>query len=160
MVKQFPFAKSIPTSKGMSQPQLFQYVEPSISGIVTMVTFQKSDSELVYQRQSTLGSEIHQILSDDEDERIFVNNEEGIWSGGVHKTKTGNFLAGQQSDHSSLEYTKKNAQFMHFPPKKHIHKGNSNQILTHTPNIIRVVPTPLLLQIPPLEILPLFLTII
>jgi len=132
MVKQFPFAKSIPTSKGMSQPQLFQYVEPSISGIVTMVTFQKSDSELVYQRQSTLGSEIHQILSDDEDERIFVNNEEGIWSGGVHKTKTGNFLAGQQSDHSSLEYTKKMHNSCISLPRNTFTKGTAIRFsLTH-----------------------------
>jgi hypothetical protein len=40
--------KRIPASNGMSCPQLFQHVEPNISGIVTMVTFQKQDSPLVY----------------------------------------------------------------------------------------------------------------
>jgi hypothetical protein len=33
--------ESIPASAGMTQPQLFQHVEPSISSIVTMVTSQK-----------------------------------------------------------------------------------------------------------------------
>jgi hypothetical protein len=36
--------KSIPASASMTRPQLFQHVEPNISGIVTMVTFQKQDS--------------------------------------------------------------------------------------------------------------------
>jgi len=50
--------KSVPASTGMTRPQLFQHVEPNISGIVTMVTFQKQDSNLVFACQKTLESEI------------------------------------------------------------------------------------------------------
>jgi hypothetical protein len=82
----------------MSHPQLFQYVKPNTSGIVTMVTFQKSDRALVYQRQAIMENEIRQILAEGEEDCVFVHNEEGIWFGGVHKTKTGRLLAAQQAD--------------------------------------------------------------
>jgi hypothetical protein len=39
--------KSIPASNGMSCPKLFQQVKANISGIVTIVIFQKQDEELV-----------------------------------------------------------------------------------------------------------------
>jgi hypothetical protein len=70
--------KSIPASQGISRPQLFQTVEPNISGIVTMVSFQKQDSDKVYQRQNTLEMEIHQVFGGGKEERKFVDNEEGI----------------------------------------------------------------------------------
>jgi hypothetical protein len=35
--------KSIPTSQGMSHPQLFQFIKPNISGVVTLATFQAGD---------------------------------------------------------------------------------------------------------------------
>jgi hypothetical protein len=46
--------KSIPASSGMIRPQLFQHVKPNVSGVVTMATFQKQDSELVHARQKQL----------------------------------------------------------------------------------------------------------
>jgi hypothetical protein len=99
--------KSIPASEGMSRPQLFMQVEPNITGIVTMVTFQKADSALVTARQKILESEIRQVIANGEEDNVFVCNEDGIWFGGVNKTRTGRILAKQQVDRSSLEYTKK-----------------------------------------------------
>jgi hypothetical protein len=110
--------KSIPLSSGMSRPQLFQQVEPKISGIVTMVTFQKQDHDLVYQCQNTLESEIRQIIAEGQEYNVFVDDADGIWFGGVNKTKTGRILAAKQVDKSSLEYTKHISRFMNSPPKK------------------------------------------
>jgi hypothetical protein len=110
--------KSIPASTGMTRPQLFQHVEPNISGIITMVTFQKQDSNLVYAHQKTLQSKIQQVIVDGEEDNIFVDNYDGIWFGGINKTKTGRILATQQTDKSSLEYTKLINRVLHSPPKK------------------------------------------
>jgi len=43
--------KSIPASTGMSWPQLFQHAEPNPGAMVTIVTFQASDRELVHSRR-------------------------------------------------------------------------------------------------------------
>lgn len=102
----------------MTRPQLFQHVEPNITGIVTMVTFQKQDSALVYAHQKTLEAEIQQVIADDEEHNVFVNDEDGIWFGRVNKTRTGCILATQQRDKSSLDYTKKIERVLHSPPKK------------------------------------------
>jgi len=100
------------------RPQLFQQVEPKISGIVTMVTFQKQDHDLVYQCQNTLESEIRQIIAEGQEYNVFVDDADGIWFGGVNETKTGRILAAKQVDKSSLEYTKHISRFMNSPPKK------------------------------------------
>jgi hypothetical protein len=84
--------KSIPSSQCMSHPQLFQSVEPNASGIVTMVTFQCQDSDHVYSPQNTLEMEIRQVLAEGEDEKVFLDNDEGIWFGGMSKTKKEKFL--------------------------------------------------------------------
>ncbi len=110
--------KSIPASTGMTRPQLFQHLEPNISGVVTMVTFQKQDSDHVYAWQLTQESEVHQVIADDEDEKVFIDNKEAIWFGGVNKMKTGRILASQQMDKSSLEYTNHITRLMTSPPPK------------------------------------------
>jgi hypothetical protein len=102
----------------MSHPQLFQHVEPNIFGVVMMVTFQKQDLPLVIARQNTLEMEIRQIIADGEEDKIFVDNEEGIWFGGVSKTKTGHILAAQQADRSSLAYTNHISRILKSQPKK------------------------------------------
>jgi hypothetical protein len=108
--------KSIPASKSMFHPQLFQYVEPNVSGIITMRTFQKADHDLVYQLQNTLEFEIHHMITEGEEERVFVNNEEGVWFSGVNKMKTGRLLAAQQSEleaNISFPYNIPNKTYLH-----------------------------------------------
>jgi hypothetical protein len=77
-------------------------MKPNITGIVTMVTFQKQYSALVYACQKTLE---WQVIADDEEYNVFVNEEDGIWFGGVNKTRTRRILATQHTDRSSLEYS-------------------------------------------------------
>jgi hypothetical protein len=81
--------KSMPASVGMSRAQLFQQAEPNLSAVVTIVTFQAQDHDLVMSRQNTLESEIRQVLANGEVEKIFVDDEEGIWFGGANKSKSG-----------------------------------------------------------------------
>jgi hypothetical protein len=102
----------------MSRPQLFQHVEPNISGVVTMVICQKQDLPLVLARQNSLEMEIRQIIADGEDDKVFIDTAEGIWFGGVSKTKTGRILAAQQADRSSLAYTNHISRILKSPPKK------------------------------------------
>lgn len=49
---------------------------------------------------------------------MFVDNEEGIWFGGVVKTKPGKILATQQMDKTSLAYTQHITRLTTSPPKK------------------------------------------
>jgi hypothetical protein len=63
-------------------------LEPNISGVVTMVTFQKQDSDHMYAWQLTQESEVHQVIADDDDEKVFIDNKEAIRFGGVNKMKT------------------------------------------------------------------------
>jgi hypothetical protein len=46
--------KSLPASQGMSRPQLFQFIEPNISGITTIVTFQSADKAFIEKKNSPL----------------------------------------------------------------------------------------------------------
>jgi len=58
--------KSIPASNGMSCLQLFQQAEPNHCAMVTVVTFQAQDRDLVLTRQATLEDEICQVIADGE----------------------------------------------------------------------------------------------
>ena len=62
----------------MTRPQLFQTVEPNAASIITLVTYQAEDSALVAVRQSLLKSELWQIITDNEEDKLFTNPEEGI----------------------------------------------------------------------------------
>jgi hypothetical protein len=81
--------KSIPASEGMSRPQLFQQTEPNHGATVTIVTFQASDKDFVMALQETLEEEICNVLAPDQEQKIFLNEFDGIWFGGVNKTKKG-----------------------------------------------------------------------
>jgi hypothetical protein len=75
----------------MSRPQLFQQAEPNFSAVVTIVTFQAKDHALVVACQATLESELHQAISDGEEEKVFSKPDQGLWFGGVDRTKSGKF---------------------------------------------------------------------
>jgi len=135
---------NISVSTGMTCPQLFQHVEPNIT--VTMVIFQKQDSALVYARQKNLETEIHQVIAEDEEYNVFLNEEDGSREQG-EQNKDGRILATQQTDRSSLEYTKKIECVIPSPPKKRgggIPPSPSNIIHPiHSPtNLVPTIPTP------------------
>jgi hypothetical protein len=67
----------------MSSPQLFQQAEHNLSAVVTIVTFQPQDRELVMARQSLLEAEIHQVIATGEESNVFLDDIKGIWFGGV-----------------------------------------------------------------------------
>ena len=69
--------KSLPASSGMTRPQLFQQAEPNHGAMVTIVTFQHQDHELVLARQAALEEEIRNIIAEGEEEKIFINNIDG-----------------------------------------------------------------------------------
>jgi hypothetical protein len=62
----------------MSHPQLFQQVEPIVGMVVTIVTYQADDHDLVIVRQSSLEAEIRQVLGDGEEDKFFSDSSEGI----------------------------------------------------------------------------------
>jgi hypothetical protein len=70
----------------MSHLQLFQQAEPNPAAVVTIVTFQAQDRELVMARQATLKEEIRSAIADGEESKIFLNDIGGIWFGRVNKT--------------------------------------------------------------------------
>lgn len=113
--------KSIPASAGMFRPQLFQQAEPNHGAMVTIVTFQASDRELVMARQSTLEEEICTVIASDQGNIIFTNDSEGIWFGGVFNTKNGQQTPHQKTINKfNMEYLAHINRIMHSPPKKRI----------------------------------------
>ncbi len=88
--------KNIPASTSMSRPQLFQQADPNLSVVVTIVTSQAQDHELVMARQASLEADIWQIIVDGEAPNVFVDDTEGIWFGGVNKLKTGRLTIPEQ----------------------------------------------------------------
>lgn len=86
--------KSFPASVGMARPQLFQQAEPNHGGMVTIVTFQEQDRPLVVARQETLEDEICHVIADGKSEKVFLNDIEGLWFGGVNRNKSGHTCLG------------------------------------------------------------------
>jgi hypothetical protein len=81
--------KSIPATQGMSQSQLFQFIEPNTSGMVTLATYQSKDKLLVEARQQSLESKLRQVIAPDKAGKLFKNEIEGLWFGGAAKQKNG-----------------------------------------------------------------------
>jgi hypothetical protein len=108
--------QSIPATEGMTRPQLFQTVEPNAASIITLVTYQAEDSALVAVRQSLLKSELWQIITDNEEDKLFTNPEEGIWFGTVTKSKPGLFTFNKAVTKESIEYSSHFNRIMHSPP--------------------------------------------
>jgi hypothetical protein len=111
--------KSIPASTGMLQPQLFQQAEPNLSTVVTIVTFQAQDRDLVLAQQTTLESKIRQVIADREAGKIFVDEEEGIWFGGANKSKSGRLtITDTYAQQETVQYISHVNRIMSSPPKK------------------------------------------
>jgi len=110
--------QSIPAMEGMSRPQLFQQVEPNFGAVVTIVTYQAVDHDVVISQQSSLESEPRHIIANDEDENLFIHSIEGIWFGGVKKSKLGNIAPQQQCTKDTIAYAEHLHRIMNSPPKK------------------------------------------
>jgi hypothetical protein len=107
--------KSIPASNGMSRPQLFQQAEPNHEAMVTIVTFQAQDRELFLAR-------IRQVIAEGESEKVFIDDNEGIWFGGVNKQKSCHTnIIPKHTNRASMEYVSHINRIMNSPPKKRVH---------------------------------------
>ncbi len=73
--------KSIPALEGMSCPKLFLQTEPNIAAVVTTVTYQAKDHEMVIAIAwpATMESEIWHTIVDGEAHKIFVDEIDRIW---------------------------------------------------------------------------------
>ena len=109
--------QSIPASEGMSRPQLFQQVEPNFGVVVTIVTYQADDHDLVIARQSSLEAEIRQVLADGEEDKFFINSSDGIWFGGINK-KRGTISIPSTFSKDDADYSLHLQKVMNSPPKK------------------------------------------
>jgi hypothetical protein len=110
--------KSIPATQGMSRPQLFQFVEPNSSGMVTLASYQECDKALVEERKLTLEQELRQVLSAGEENKLFRNDEDGIWFGSVLKNKNGRIITAQQPNRHIIEHKNHLNSIMLTPPQK------------------------------------------
>jgi len=120
--------KSLPASNGMSRPQLFQQAEPNHGAMVTIVTFQAQDRDLVLAHQATLEDEIRQVIAEGESEKVFVDDNEGVWFGGVNKQKTGRMnIIPKHTNKASIEYVSHINHIMNSPPKKRVHTPSTGK---------------------------------
>lgn len=83
-----------------------------------IVTYQAVDHNFIIARQSTLKSELRHILADGEDDHLFVDTVDGIWFGGVNKTKSGTIVPQAQHTKESIAYSSHLQRIMSSPPKK------------------------------------------
>lgn len=119
--------KSIPATQGMCRSQLFQFIEPNASGMVTLATYQSQDKKYVEERQLTLEQEIRQVLAHGEAEKVFKNDDEGIWFGSVSKQKNGRIISSQQPNKQNIEHKNHINTIMNSPPKKRPHTQTNPQ---------------------------------
>jgi hypothetical protein len=110
--------KSLPASQGMSRSQLFQFIEPNISGVTTIATLQSTDKTFIEQRKTTLESEIRKIIEPGEETKVFLNVSDGLWFGGVHKNKSGRVIVATQPSKSTLNHLNHITTILRSPPKK------------------------------------------
>jgi hypothetical protein len=110
--------KSLPATHGMSRPQLFQLAEPNISGVTTIVTFQFTDKPYIESRKSTLETEIRKIIEPGEENKVFLDNKDGLWFGGVRKNKNGKVITVQQPCKLTIEHCNRISSILRSPPKK------------------------------------------
>jgi len=110
--------KSIPASEGMSRPQLFTQVKPNPAATVTLVTYQARDHNLVSARKATLESEIRNIIKDGEAGKVFIDDTEGIWFGGVNNPKYGRHFDSTNTNRDAIAYSSHINKVMSSPPKK------------------------------------------
>jgi hypothetical protein len=102
----------------MLQPQLFQTVKPNFTTLATIVTYQATDQTLVHARRESLESELWQIIASDNEEKLFVDHEQGLWFGEISKTKTGHFTTSKKITKESVEYSTHLNRIMNSPLKK------------------------------------------
>jgi hypothetical protein len=129
--------KSIPATQGMSCPQLFQFVEPNSSGVVTLATFNSCDKAFIDKRRKTLEDEIRSLIDHTEESKVFLNPEDGIWFGGVNKTKNGKIIPSQQINKQTAEHIQKIYKNLPSPPKKRQNQEIASTNKPQTPNTIQ-----------------------
>lgn len=110
--------KSIPASQGMHRPQLFQFVEPNSSGIVTIATYQATDKIFIDKRKESIEAELRHLICPGEEIKLFINEDEGMWFGSVLKNKNGRILTSNQPNKAAIEYNNHVNSILHTPPKK------------------------------------------
>lgn len=96
--------KSLPATAGMSRKFLFHIVDPNAGQTCTIVSFQKCDRMYIEQRKINLENEIRAVLEQGECNKVFLNNEEGIWFGGHVRKKNGKPIALSVPHKADLEY--------------------------------------------------------
>jgi len=88
--------KSIPALAGISHPQLFEQEEPNHGAMVTIVTFQASDRDLVMARQSSFEEELRTVIAEGQEHHVFLDDIDGIWFSGVEKNTKGSLNLSSQ----------------------------------------------------------------
>ncbi len=113
--------KSISASNGMTCPQLFQQAETNIAAVTTIVTFQAQDWVYVLAHWVTLEAEIHQVIVEGKETKVFTDDVEGIWFGSANNSKSGRLtLIDGPTNKKTIEYVSHINRMMNSPPKKRL----------------------------------------
>jgi len=110
--------KSLPSSTGMSHPQLFKHAEPNSSGLVTMAVFNNTDHDKVLSRQPSLEQELRSIIEEGEENKLFLNPNEGIWFGKILKNKGRRIITHRHPNKQELARAKLVSSMPQTPPPK------------------------------------------
>jgi hypothetical protein len=96
--------KSLPASHGMHRPQLFQFIEPNSSGAVIIATYQESDKAFIDKQKETIESKIHHLIVTREENKLFINDIDGMWFGSIlKKNRQGRIFTSAQPNKAAIE---------------------------------------------------------
>ena len=113
----------------MSHPLLFQHFQPNSSKSIHVAVFQKMDRDYVLARKNTLEAELRQVVNPADENKIFVDPQEGIWFGNVHQSKHRAIVKTAHHTKTGQAYANKVNSLLYSPPKK---RTQSNTAATAT----------------------------
>jgi len=130
--------KSLPASKGMSRSRLFQVVEFMPSQTCVIVTFQRSDRQLVEERQFDLEVELSDQLMAANASKLFEDETQGLRFGHAYHKNRGKVIRVHNPTQIHLAFVQHADCLLSSPPKK---RTNAALAQSSTPSTTATVAT-------------------
>jgi hypothetical protein len=110
--------KSLPASKGMSRPRLFQVVDIVPTQKCVLVTFQKADRQLVEDRQFDLEAELSDQLASGQASKLFIDITKGLRYGHAYHKQRGKVIKIHNPSQTHLDFVQHADRLLASPPAK------------------------------------------
>jgi len=110
--------KSLPASKGMSRPRLFQVVDCIPAQNCVLVTFQRSDRPMVEGRQFDLEVELCDQLASEQESKLFIDEVQRLRFGHAYHKNRGKIIRVHNPSQTHVDFVQHADRLLSSPPKK------------------------------------------